>query len=694
MRLNRGSLLHERYRILEILGQGGMGSVYRALDINLGMEVAVKENLFTTEDYIRQFRREANILATLRHPNLPRVTDHFVRPREGQYLIMDYIEGEDLRNRMERQGKLNEDDVILLGAAICDALTYLHTREPPILHRDIKPGNIKITPDGEIYLVDFGLAKLVEGNQTTTAGAQAMTPGFSSPEQYGTGRTEPRSDIYSLGATIYAALTGAIPEDALERAMAQVKLTPLRKHSPMVSRRIAKIVEKALEVDPEDRYNTADEFKAALLKLSAPARRLFAVGEVLLPPPPLEEELVQSADVPEEAHILAPLAVRDDLDDLTYTRKKSRSFRMPQWAMWIIYGAIGLAIIISAVYFAYKAAVSGDSTPEALRSPTVDTASIQTELAIAESATEVARQTAAVESTLAAEATLLAAENTPMGGGYGQVAFASNRTGIPQVWVINADGTGLRQITFIAEGACQPDWSPDGRRLVFISPCEKKQEFYPNAHLFIIDQDGTNMYALPTPEGSYHPAWSPDGAHVAYTSYVSQIQTRIYKINVNDNAITSLIENETVNMMPTWSADGQTLMYISTLGGSYRVWVLPDGGEPAPFSRSGPKRNTHPTWSPNGLYVVFTQSEPSGGIPALFNAIFDMGEDAEYNEAQVAVDNLPEFNPDFSSDGQWLVFESWPDGVNHDIFIMLATGVDRRRLTNDPSFDFDAAWRP
>ena len=181
MTIERGYLLNKRYRIVEILGQGGMASVYRAIDENLGVEVAVKENLFTTEEYARQFRLEAVILASLRQPNMPRVTDHFVIDQQGQYLVMDYIEGEDLRQRMDRMGPLPEDEVIILGAAICDALSYLHSRKPPVLHRDIKPGNVKITPYGQIFLVDFGLAKVMQGSQVTTTGARAMTPGYSPP---------------------------------------------------------------------------------------------------------------------------------------------------------------------------------------------------------------------------------------------------------------------------------------------------------------------------------------------------------------------------------------------------------------------------------------------------------------------------------------------------------------------------------
>ena len=146
MELVRGALLNHRYRIIEILGQGGMGSVYRAIDEHLNVEVAVKDNAYTAEEFVRQFRREAIFLAHTRHPGLPRVTDYFSIDGQGQYLVMDYVEGEDLRQRMDRAGRLSEEEVLLIGAAVCDILIYLESRRPAIIHRDIKPGNVKITP--------------------------------------------------------------------------------------------------------------------------------------------------------------------------------------------------------------------------------------------------------------------------------------------------------------------------------------------------------------------------------------------------------------------------------------------------------------------------------------------------------------------------------------------------------------------
>jgi serine/threonine protein kinase len=161
MPLPAGTLLNNRYRIVSILGQGGMGAVYRANDEHVGIPVAVKENLFLTDEYTRQFQREARILASLRHSGLPHVTDYFIIEGQGQYLVMDYIEGEDLRQRMERTGPLPEREAILIGISVLDALNHLHTREPAIIHRDIKPGNIKVTHDGQAVLVDFGLAKIL-----------------------------------------------------------------------------------------------------------------------------------------------------------------------------------------------------------------------------------------------------------------------------------------------------------------------------------------------------------------------------------------------------------------------------------------------------------------------------------------------------------------------------------------------------
>jgi serine/threonine protein kinase len=286
MALETNSILNNRYKILDVLGKGGMGAIYRAEDQSLGVTVAVKENLYSSQEATRQFKREASILAGLRHPNLPRVTDHFVIPEVGQYLVMDFIEGEDLRQRLQRVGKLSEQEVIYIGVSIADALNYLHNLQPPVLHRDIKPGNIKVTPQGQIMLVDFGLAKVVQGDQATTTGAQSLTPGYAPPEQYGQG-TDARSDIYSLGATLYAALTGKVPEDGISRAMGTVQLTPVKRHMPRINSLLAESIERSMTIDPSQRFQTALDFKTALQKIDTSEKTISQpVSELRITPGP------------------------------------------------------------------------------------------------------------------------------------------------------------------------------------------------------------------------------------------------------------------------------------------------------------------------------------------------------------------------------------------------------------------------
>jgi serine/threonine protein kinase len=206
MPLATGTVLRDCYRIDALLGAGGMGAVYQAWDTRFDQYVAIKENAMASPASARQFEREAKMMARLRHPSLPRVVDYFVTPDGAQYLVMDYVEGEDLAQMLKRVGPLDEVRALAWIEQVCDALAYLHGRKPPIIHRDVKPQNIKVTPQGEVFLVDFGIAKVGDAQARTETGALGVTPGFSPPEQYGTGGTDVRSDVYALGATLYGSV--------------------------------------------------------------------------------------------------------------------------------------------------------------------------------------------------------------------------------------------------------------------------------------------------------------------------------------------------------------------------------------------------------------------------------------------------------------------------------------------------------
>ena len=171
MSLQPGQVLNNRYRIVKPLGKGGFGAVYRAWDINLNKPCAVKENLTALPEAQRQFQREARVLASLTHPNLPRVIDHFTIEDQGQYLVMDFVEGEDLGSMLLRGKRLEISQSLKWTNQVADALSYLHTRNPPVVHRDVKPPNIRITPEGKAMLVDFGLFKYDEPSKSTTLGS-------------------------------------------------------------------------------------------------------------------------------------------------------------------------------------------------------------------------------------------------------------------------------------------------------------------------------------------------------------------------------------------------------------------------------------------------------------------------------------------------------------------------------------------
>ncbi len=267
MPLSTGQILNNRYRVVRLLGEGGFGAVYRAWDVNLSIPCAVKESFGSAStDSTRQFAREANILASLRHPNLPKVTDYFSIPGQGQYLVMEYIDGENLEEKLANHGggPLNEAQVVDWSTQILKALIYLHAQTPPIIHRDIKPANIRVTPQGQAILVDFGIAKFLDPSARTTVGARAITPGYSPFEQYGQASTDARSDIYALGATMYHLLTCQQPPESIQR-MINDTLPPLQQLVPHLSPRVCWAIDRAMQSDPGMRWQTAADFLTALV---------------------------------------------------------------------------------------------------------------------------------------------------------------------------------------------------------------------------------------------------------------------------------------------------------------------------------------------------------------------------------------------------------------------------------------------
>src|SRR4026208_1189766 len=289
------TILQSRYGIIRQLGQGGMGAVYEAMDQRLDTVVALKETFFADERLRKQFEREARLLARLHHPALPRVSDHFSEG-DGQFLVMQYIPGDDLSEMMTRKrGPFPADQVLTWADQLLDALDYLHTQDPQIVHRDIKPQNRKLTARGQIILLDFGLAKGQAGDVsrvTTGASIFGYTPNYAPLEQIQGLGTDSRSDLYSLGATLYPLMTDVKPPDALTRAAALVngQPDPLIKASEAntaIAPEVDHVLSKAMAQNREQRYASAAEMGKALHGTEQ-ASTVVNRGEaqtVLFPPP-------------------------------------------------------------------------------------------------------------------------------------------------------------------------------------------------------------------------------------------------------------------------------------------------------------------------------------------------------------------------------------------------------------------------
>jgi len=690
MPLQNGYELKGRYRIDEIIAQGGMGAIYRATDISLEIEVAVKENFFPSEEAIRQFTREARILANLRHSNLPRVTDHFEIPEHGQYLIMDFIDGKDLKEILAEQGAISEIEAIRIGKAVCNALGYLHNRNPPIIHRDIKPGNIKITSGNEIYLVDFGLAKQDAAGEVTMTGAQALTPGFAPPEQYGQG-TDLRSDIYSLGATLYAGVTVTAPPDGLTRAARNQTLVDIRTKNAKISSGLEAIIQKAMMLSPNDRYQNSDEF-------------LNALNHINQVTPVLDKTILRSTqqdiqDVTEIASVrqVPPINVEKQVS------KRKRPIIKQWWFFVILFiFLIGTGFGVSQILQKGKTfnSIPTDRMPTmtnnvvALMEEEViltNTVEEKYEISITATNTEVVATLANIptetpEPTTTEEPII---EATPMGGGGGKLAFASDRNGEPQIYLLDIVTRDISQLTTVSGGACQPDFSPDGSQIVFISPCAKSQQDYLGSRLFIMQVDGSRLFPLNTlPGGDFDPAWNPaDDNIIAFTSYRNNSRPHIFLYDLATKSVIDLSAVTAYDRAADWSPDGQYLVYQQVYDGVNGIFYVKPGESKRISISNTTLESFSPAWSNDGELVYYSQGK---NLPSLVGRQVNNLSSPE----SIISDIKPIWDAVFSPDDYWIAYMGLGSGTNRDIFIMLSNGGFVENLTSDGAYDFDPVWHP
>ena len=696
MRLDTGKILNNRYRIVSLLGQGGFGAVYRAWDLNLKRPCAVKENLETNPQGQKQFENEATILANLYHLNLPRVIDHFVLPDQGQYLVMDFVEGQDLEEMVNKDGPQPVKKAIDWISQISDALDYLHSQKPPVIHRDIKPANIRIDSKGKAYLVDFGLVKLFNIQSLTSPGARGVTPGFSPPEQYGHGGTNALSDIYGLAATLYTLITGVVPPESVHR-YTESRLQPAHTLNPTVPPSLSTVIDKGMALDPGYRFQNVKDFQAALKKAIAPLSD--------------EDTLISHQQA---QPIVAPFEIVQKQKRSTSDRQsRESSAPLPQKPSFlrqnkvlVFGGAFILLIVCLGLFFAFRMfselgngslfplaedkVTEVTSTPLKIETLNGNETAIQTEgIETTVSIPTVVPTLSPIETTtepLLPKNTptftpVITFSQTPNPLTY-DLAFASDRDGEFSVYLMDTN-----------TGQTMPLPRPPGfERVWWPSFCgtslavEAQDLDTDDQWIFLIDILSGEAERLSTADSVKElgvPRCSPGGDYLAYSAHIGEI----WGLIVTDfSSSTQIIpENGHISGYASWPIQGTDFLFQVITQGDYKNEIYRSMGNLADRQYQKIESGANPSLSPDGSQMVYS-CQVHGNNRTLCLANSDGSEAIELIEIIRA--EVPGIGWNiqpasaWSADGSWIYFASAVDG-DWDIYRIRPGGNDLENLTEE-----------
>ena len=665
--LTAGQVLQNRYQIVGDLGSGGFSTVCLANDLRLpGRQVAIKVMSLTQVNpadrvwTAQQFHQEAQFLALLRHPGITHVSDFFNQGND-HYLVMEYVHGETLEQVLARSpsGRLAEDQAIQIITRIAEVLDYLHTwvdprtgQPSPIIFRDLKPGNIMVQPDGTLKLIDFGIARFFKPGQSHDT-QRLGTPGYAAPEQYGTGQTGARSDVYSLGVLLHQLLTGYDPTTT------PMNLPSVRQLNPGISLRVAAAVSQAIEMEPKRRFGNVTAFRHALKG---------GAGITLVPSPDTTSS--RFGPFPRGLPIVLGMLV----------------VVLVVWTGVVLFKDSGLAV-------SPTTAAMTTETPTLSATPQVSaiplTLSDSREHGTGESVisdTPTSTPTPTPTATETWTPTPILSRASLDRGRY--IAFVrigrdTSRNGVLDwddrrvIVLVERDGTNEVQLTSYDYNARAPSWSPDGRRIVFA--CDRDGDY----EIFIMDRDGSDWQQLTDNSSTDSgPSWSPDGEWIAFHSGRDGA-SEIYRMRPDGTDLTRLTNNSVEDRYPVWAPNSRQLAYQSGRTNDWRVYTMNWDGSNRTARTSSSENSFWPAWSPDGRAIAYTKGTSSGNI-YLLN--LNTG-----GETRLTMENTTaQF---WSPDGDQLVYACWT-GDGPKLFVMDDDGSRARQLTFGSGWDSEPKWSP